>query len=240
MKRLLSVFLVTLRLHHLQLFRSHGQSELQGTSKARSLDEPTSISPWSRPTRCCTTRTGADPDHEREAGIGKTRLADAFVEWVKGQGADVLAGRAFETGSGLAYQPLVEAIRRRIERENAPDDLLSDIWLIELSRLLPELRERYPDLPASGGDDTTAGIRLFEALVRLGQALDRIIITVACSTHTHGDQCVSKQGLIGITRVLRSSVRMEEESSFWTPMKQSHPPSHRNQRLILGGRHRLS
>src|SRR5262249_13948907 len=39
------------------------------------------------------------------------------------------------------------------------------------SRLLPELRERYSDLPAPRGDDATAGIRLFEALVRLGQAL---------------------------------------------------------------------
>ncbi|HEY6541443.1 MAG TPA: AAA family ATPase, partial [Ktedonobacteraceae bacterium] len=108
-----------------------------------------------------------------EAGIGKTRLARSFLDWAKVQGADILAGRAFETESGLPYQPLVEAFRTRIERENAPDDLLNDVWLVELSRLLPELRERYPDLPAPGGDDTTAVIRLFEALARLGQALAR-------------------------------------------------------------------
>ncbi len=106
-----------------------------------------------------------------EGGIGKTRLASAFLEWAKAHGANILAGRAFETGSGLPYQPLVEAFRNRIEQENAPDDLLNDIWLSELSRLLPELRERYPDLPASSGDETTASIRLFEAIVRLGQAL---------------------------------------------------------------------
>ncbi len=106
-----------------------------------------------------------------EAGIGKTRLANTFLEWTKAQGADILSGRAFETGSSLPYLPLIEAFRKRIERENAPDDLLSDIWLSELSRLLPELCERYPDLPAPGGDETTAGIRLFEAMVRLGQAL---------------------------------------------------------------------
>ena len=106
-----------------------------------------------------------------EAGIGKTRLASAFLKWVQEQGADILTGRAFETGSGLAYQPLVEAFRKRIEWENAPDDLLSDIWLVELSRLLPDLRERYPDLPSPAGDETTASIRLFEAVVRLGQAL---------------------------------------------------------------------
>ena len=103
-----------------------------------------------------------------EAGIGKTRLAGEFLAWAGAQGADVLQGRAFEAGGRLPYQPLVEALRSRIEQENAPDDLLSDPWLAELSRLLPELRDRYPDLAAPGGDETAARIRLFEAVVRLG------------------------------------------------------------------------
>jgi len=106
-----------------------------------------------------------------EAGIGKTRLATEFLAWAGAQGADVLQGRAYEAGGRLPYQPLVEALRSRIEQENAPDDLLSDPWLAELSRLLPELRDRYPDLAAPGGDETAARIRLFEAVVRLGQAL---------------------------------------------------------------------
>jgi DNA-binding SARP family transcriptional activator/predicted ATPase len=106
-----------------------------------------------------------------EAGIGKTRLAMDFLAWAGAQGADVLQGRAFEAGGRLPYQPLVEALRSRIDHENAPDDLLSDPWLAELSRLLPELRDRYPDLAAPTGDETAARIRLFEAVVRLGQAL---------------------------------------------------------------------
>ena len=53
---------------------------------------------------------------------------------------------AFEMGGRLPYQPLVESLPGRIERENAPDDLLSDAWLAELSRLLPNLRDRYPGL----------------------------------------------------------------------------------------------
>ncbi len=105
------------------------------------------------------------------AGIGKTRLASEFLRWATAQGADVLAGRAFETGGRLSYQPLVEGLRNRLERENAPDDLLNDTWLAELSRLLPELRDRYPDLPAPEGDEATARNRLFEAVARLGQAL---------------------------------------------------------------------
>lgn len=106
-----------------------------------------------------------------ESGIGKTRLASEFLHWAAAWGTDVLQGRAFETGGRLPYQPLVEALRSRLEREHAPDDLLSDPWLAELSRLLPELRDRYPDLPPPTGDETAARIRLFEAVARLGHAL---------------------------------------------------------------------
>ena len=108
-----------------------------------------------------------------EAGIGKTRLANEFVAWAWAQGAEVLSGRAFEMGGRLPYQPLVEALRLRLEEENAPEDLLDDLWLAELSRLLPELRGRYPDLPLPIQDDLTANLRLFEAVARLLDALAR-------------------------------------------------------------------
>jgi DNA-binding SARP family transcriptional activator/tetratricopeptide (TPR) repeat protein len=106
-----------------------------------------------------------------EAGLGKTRLATEFLDWTGKQGADVLAGRAFEARGGLPYQPLVDALRVRIERENAPDDLLSDPWMAELARLLPELRDRYPDLAAASADESAARIRLFESVTRLVRAL---------------------------------------------------------------------
>ena len=106
-----------------------------------------------------------------EAGIGKTRLAEEFLIWAGSRGADVLEGGASEE-AGLPYGPLVEAIRPRLERERAPDDLLEDVWLAELSRLLPELKQRYPDLPylTSGGGETAKGT-LFEAIARLVEAL---------------------------------------------------------------------
>jgi len=110
---------------------------------------------------------------EGEAGIGKTRLAHDFGTWARAQGADVLSGQAFEMGGRLPYQPLVEAVRQRLEQENAPEDLLDDLWLAELSRLLPELRVRYPDLPAPTEDELTAKLRLFEAVARLMDALDQ-------------------------------------------------------------------
>ncbi|MFL5588161.1 MAG: ATP-binding protein [Ktedonobacteraceae bacterium] len=108
-----------------------------------------------------------------EAGIGKTRLATAFVAWARAQGAQVLSGHALEMGGRLPYQPLVEALRERLEAENAPEDLLEDLWLAELTRLLPELRVRYPDLPVPTQDELSAKGRLFEAAVRLFEALAR-------------------------------------------------------------------
>jgi predicted ATPase len=106
-----------------------------------------------------------------EAGIGKTRLAEEFLGWVRARGADVLEGTASE-GARLPYAPLVEAVRARMERERAPDDLLEDAWLAELSRLLPELKERYPDLPPpTSGEGEPAKGALFEAVARTGMAL---------------------------------------------------------------------
>ena len=102
-----------------------------------------------------------------EAGIGKTRLAREFMAWAWAQGAEVLRGHAFELGGRLPYQPLVEALRERLEAENAPEDLLEDLWLAELSRLLPELRLRYSDLPAPTQDELSGRLRLCEAVARL-------------------------------------------------------------------------
>ncbi|MGH2536121.1 MAG: BTAD domain-containing putative transcriptional regulator, partial [Candidatus Promineifilaceae bacterium] len=106
-----------------------------------------------------------------QAGIGKTRLAQRFLGWAATQGADVLHGRAFEPGGKLSYQPLIYLLRQRLERENAPEDLLSDLWLTQLARILPELRERYPDLPEPTQEEAIARQHLFEAITRLCQAL---------------------------------------------------------------------
>ena len=108
---------------------------------------------------------------EGEARIGKTRLAAAFLDWVKAQGAEVLEGRAFQTSQRLSHQLLIEALRTRLEQEPDLRQWLGDPWLAELSRLLPDLRERYPDLPPLTINGAFASSRLFEALARLSQAL---------------------------------------------------------------------
>ncbi|MEK7787494.1 MAG: AAA family ATPase, partial [Chloroflexota bacterium] len=106
-----------------------------------------------------------------EAGIGKTRLAREFLTWAVAQGAETLHGRTFESGSRMSYQPLIEAFRPRLGRENALPDWLGEAWLVPLSQLLPELRERYPDLPLAHLEAPADRTQLFESLVRLTLAL---------------------------------------------------------------------
>jgi DNA-binding SARP family transcriptional activator len=120
-----------------------------------------------------TARDGRTPVVilEGEAGVGKSRLATEFMAWAAASGADVVQGQAFEAVGRLPYQPIAEAWRSRLEQENAPEDLLADVWLAELARLLPELQERYPDLPLPAASDSVAQARLPEAITRLGQAV---------------------------------------------------------------------
>jgi DNA-binding SARP family transcriptional activator len=110
-----------------------------------------------------------------EAGIGKTRLAREFLAWTSAQGAEVWQGGAFESGSHMPFQPLIEALRLWLDRENAPKDLLGEAWLSQLSQLLPELRDRYPELPPAPLAANTDRTKLFESFVRLTLALaDRV------------------------------------------------------------------
>ncbi len=106
-----------------------------------------------------------------EPGIGKTRLANEFLAWATSQGATILRGRAFETGGGLAYQAVTDALRRHLRTEPDLTKHLRPIWLAELSRLLPELLERVEDLPTPNNDDSVARTRLFEAVTRFGLSL---------------------------------------------------------------------
>src|SRR5258708_2881404 len=84
---------------------------------------------------------------EGEAGIGKTRLAAAFLDWLKAQGAELLAARTFKTSQRLSYQPLIEALRTRLEQEHDLRQWLGGPPLAGLSPPPPHLRERFPHPP---------------------------------------------------------------------------------------------
>jgi DNA-binding SARP family transcriptional activator len=109
-------------------------------------------------------------------GIGKTRLAQKFLAWAGAQGAELLQGSAFESGSHLPFQPLVDALRLRLEHENSPQDLLAEVWLAPLSKLLPELHQRdssWSSAPLVAPPQEAEGsqAQLFEALVQYTLAL---------------------------------------------------------------------
>ena len=94
-----------------------------------------------------------------EAGIGKSRLAEALAEWVSRQGIPALHARGFAAGGELAYAPLVAWLRSQ------PLPPLADPWLRALVHLLPEIRAERPDLPPPA--PLTEGwqrLHLFEAV----------------------------------------------------------------------------
>lgn len=110
-----------------------------------------------------------------EAGIGKTRLAEALAEWVGRQGLPALTARCYpkEAGGGLAYAPVVAWLR------GAPRPRLADPWLRELARLLPEIAAERPDLPPPAPPaEPWQRLRLFEALTQavLGRRAATLLI----------------------------------------------------------------
>ena len=102
-----------------------------------------------------------------EPGIGKTRLVSELSVYAKLRGARVLMGRCFEGETSLPYRPFIEALRAYTENES--DESLAahlEHGGAELIALLPELRERFPDLPGLPSLEGEAGrMRLFEAVV---------------------------------------------------------------------------
>lgn len=107
---------------------------------------------------------------EGEAGMGKSRLAEEALRYAAGQGAAVFRGRCYEFGSSVPYQPMIDVLRSMLlgagQSEVQPRPPVSALWLAEVARLLPELREIYPDLPAASAEDGDARRRLFEAVTQ--------------------------------------------------------------------------
>ena len=104
---------------------------------------------------------------EGEPGVGKSRLAAEFLRWLVAEGGTVLRGRCYDRRAGIPYEPVVEVLRDALDAPGlagtAPE------WLMETTRLVPEIRDRFPALPATvnGGE----GWRLFEGVAQVLAAL---------------------------------------------------------------------
>ncbi|MFB7514193.1 AAA family ATPase [Streptomyces sp. NPDC056144] len=118
-----------------------------------------------------------------EAGVGKTRLIEEFLDTACERDAVVALGGCVELGAdGLPFAPFATALRGLHRR--LPEELTAaaDGQESELARLLPELGD--PGGHDSGTDeDSTA--RLFELTVRLLERLaaDRTIVLVLEDLH---------------------------------------------------------
>ena len=101
---------------------------------------------------------------EGEPGIGKSRLAEELTVRARARGAQVLVGRCWEAGGAPAYWPWMQSIRAHV-RDSAATALGAQLGAgaADLVQILPELRQRFPDLPPPPLDPEGARFRLFEA-----------------------------------------------------------------------------
>jgi DNA-binding SARP family transcriptional activator/ATP/maltotriose-dependent transcriptional regulator MalT len=109
-----------------------------------------------------------------EVGIGKSRL---WQEWSAAQPPDLIAleTRCLDTTQSLPFAPLTGLFSRQvcIDHLFTPPSPLSPVWLAELARLLPAVREAWPDLPAPTHlPPEEERYRLFEAFTQTLRALE--------------------------------------------------------------------
>lgn len=103
-----------------------------------------------------------------EPGVGKSRLMREFATACQ---AFVLTGGNSVGAETIPYTAIVAALRQAL---SSPQRWRSipPIWLAETGRLLPEIRELFPDLPPPVElEQTSAQTRLFDALSRCLRAL---------------------------------------------------------------------
>jgi DNA-binding SARP family transcriptional activator/predicted ATPase len=109
---------------------------------------------------------------EGEPGIGKTRLAEALVEWAAASGAAVLSARCYEGETNLAYAPIIQALQDGLVagvRDRV--DALPVQHVAGAARLLPQLAEgrTLPALPTLGAPGEQ--VRFYDGVTHLLAAL---------------------------------------------------------------------
>ena len=92
-----------------------------------------------------------------EAGIGKTRLADWLASTARDRGTPVLWGRCWEAGGAPAYWPWLQALRAFVAEADLNDLRAAlGIGAPYVARIIPEIRDRLPDVPELPIDDSDA------------------------------------------------------------------------------------
>ncbi|HET8648506.1 MAG TPA: AAA family ATPase [Gemmatimonadales bacterium] len=127
---------------------------------------------------------------EGESGAGKSRLAEEFVRWAGGHGATVLRGHGYEPSGGAPFGPVAAALGTGLNAAGLAGT--SPEWLVEVARLVPDLRRRFPGLPAAPEGTVGARSRLFEGVAQMLLSLAAEHPTVLLLDDLHwcdGDSC---------------------------------------------------
>jgi eukaryotic-like serine/threonine-protein kinase len=101
-----------------------------------------------------------------EAGIGKTRTAEELCTYGRLRGAQVLVGRCYEGEGAPSYWPWLQALRVYVQ-ERSTAELIDQMGAgaADIAQIVPEIRERIPDLPAPPAlDPDQARFRLFDSI----------------------------------------------------------------------------
>ncbi|MEK6768730.1 MAG: AAA family ATPase, partial [Gemmatimonadota bacterium] len=106
---------------------------------------------------------------EGEPGIGKTALASKLVNQVHVAGGSACFVKCYRSEKSVPFAP-ISALIRQLSR--LPGFVaLSDTWIGELTRLVPELRERYPNAPQPMAVDDSARYRLCDAAMHAAECV---------------------------------------------------------------------
>jgi DNA-binding winged helix-turn-helix (wHTH) protein/tetratricopeptide (TPR) repeat protein len=175
---------------------------------------------------------------EGEAGMGKTRLAQELLDAASDRGVRVLHGRGYDIEGVPALWPWVQMLREYAQA--CPDRLeAQDPWVLaELARLLPELRERSPELPPLPARTAEEDrFRLFDAVAHfLVRASSRepllLLIDDLHWADTSSLQCLQLVArTLGDARVLllaaHRAPRGDEELSSALPVLRQEPVAER-------------
>lgn len=83
-----------------------------------------------------------------EAGVGKTRLTQVAADLAKQKGYLVLTGHCLDMDGAAPYQPLIDQIEQAL-RIGPPEALRQTLGenAPEMSKLMPELRQKFDDIP---------------------------------------------------------------------------------------------
>ncbi|HSL01626.1 MAG TPA: AAA family ATPase [Rubrobacteraceae bacterium] len=168
---------------------------------------------------------------EGEAGVGKTRLSEAFIEHASREGATVLAARCYAGEGSLAYGPFVECLSAGREDLVARLADLPEHLLVEVGRLVPELADLRPGLPSPPpleGPGTQS--RFFEGICRaVGAICDGPPPGVLFIDDVHWADAASLDLLAYLTRRSRTG---RQPCVLLTWRAEEVPADHRLRRLL--------